>query len=94
MKIRQRRKFMANSKKLESMFIDFDDGDTLQIPVFAHRDNTETISGVLRSAILYHAVGKGNKDIIDVEIDMDSKNGEIDIVWIADKKLEPCINGY
>jgi 3-dehydroquinate dehydratase len=86
MNIRQRRKRIARSRKIGGFVLDFDDGTTLQVPIFDSRIAKEgcdtAIANAVKSALLFDAVRKGTTDIVDVEVTV--KGRDIQIDWIGE----------
>ena len=86
MNIRQRRKRIARSRKVGGFVLDFDDGTTLQVPIFDSRIAKEgcdvAIAKAVKSALLLDALRKGATGIIDVEVNVQGKDIQID--WIGE----------
>lgn len=89
MKLRKRLKVKARRVKVESAFVDFDDGLTVQIPLFQHRledpefDAATALGELAKSALHYDAQRKGldPDEVIEVKV-FANNHGTTLIDWV------------
>ncbi len=89
MKIRKRLKLKARKVKVESTFVDFDDGESVQIPLFLSRINHpdfdvgKTLGELATAALAYDMCRKGMNVDADVVIRINTDNAGNSIIdWV------------
>ena len=100
MKTRKRLKLQARQVKAESTFVDFDDGESVQIPLFLSRINRpdfdvgKVLGELATSALAYDMCRKGMNVDADVVVRINTDNTGKSIIDWAKEQPGALVDDY